>query len=222
MTTSTHTNLYTRHFLLPAFLAIVLIITTGTASAGEFNQVISIGDAMPAFTELPGTDGKTLSSDDLDTDVVVLVSLANHCPWVRGMDQDLVKLVESFADKSVTIVGFSVNHRKDDRLDAMRKHAKEFGYNFAYVFDESQNLGRALGAARTPEYFVFNKERTLQYTGALYNSPAKMNRDGTIKYTKGTPSEFYVSDAIEALLAGQRPAITETKAHGCSVKYETT
>lgn len=192
-----------------------------SSSAGEFNPVISIGDPMPSFTALPGIDGKTLSAADLATDVVVLVSLANHCPWVRGMDGDLVKLVAANQDKSVTVVGFGVNHREDDRLDAMKAHAKKNGYNFAYVFDESQDLGRALGAAYTPEYFVFDKERNLAYTGALYDSPARMTRDGEIRYTKGTPSQFYVQDAIDALLAGKRPATSETKAHGCSVKYIT-
>ena len=52
-------------------------------------------------------------------DVVILVLLANHCPWVKGMDQDLIKLVDSFKGKSVRLVGFSVNHREDDQLDAM-------------------------------------------------------------------------------------------------------
>lgn len=207
---------------LAACLVITLLWSGVNAAAGEFNAVMSIGDNMPAFAALPAVDGSTLSSADLDADVVVLVSLANHCPWVRGMDADLVKLANSFANQSVAIVGFSVNHREDDRLEAMKKHAKEFGYTFTYVFDESQAIGRALGAVRTPEYFVFDKNRKLSYTGLLHNSPAKINRDGTVRYTKGDPTEFYVHDAVNALLAGKIPAVTETKAQGCSVKYETT
>ncbi len=190
------------------------------AAAGKYNAVISIGDALPMFTNLPSISGNKLSSAEIDEDVVVLVSLANHCPWVKGMDGDLVKLAASFEDKSVAFIGMSFNHREDDRLDAMKDHAKANGYTFEYVFDESQELGKALGAVRTPEYFVFNQDRELVYTGLLYDSPAKMNRDGTVKYTKGDPQEFYVADAINATLSGKMPAITETKAHGCSVKYE--
>lgn len=207
---------------LAAFVPMLLILavaTTTIATAGKYNAVISIGDSLPTFENLPNTKGGTLSSSDLTADVVVLVSLANHCPWVKGMDGDLVKLAKQFSDESVSIVGMSFNHREDDRPAAMKDHAEKVGYTFDYVFDESQALGRALGAVRTPEYFVFNKERKLIYTGLLYDSPAKMNRDGSIKYTKGEPTEFYVADAINAALAGNTPVITQTKAHGCSVKY---
>ena len=94
------------------------------------------------------------------------------------------------------------------------------GYNFSYVFDESQELGRQLGATRTPEYFVFDKERKLQYMGLLYNSPAKMNADGSVRHINGDVTDNYASDAIAALLAGEKVATPETRAHGCSVKYE--
>ena len=151
---------------------------------------------------------------------MVLVLLANHCPWVKGMDQDLIKLADSFKGKSVSIVGLSVNLREDDRLEAMKEHAKKVGYNFLYVFDESQDLGRQLGATRTPEYFVFDKERKLQYMGLLYNSPAKMNGDGSIRHINGEVTENYAADAIVSLLAGEKVEVSETRAHGCSVKYE--
>jgi peroxiredoxin len=189
-------------------------------TAGKYNQIISIGDEMPSFNSLPAIDGSSLSSNDLSEEVIVIVLLANHCPWVRGMDQDLVKLVDSQKGKSVRVVGLSVNHREDDRLPAMQEHAKKVGYNFTYVFDESQQLGRDLGATRTPEYFVFNKDRKLTYMGLLYNSPAKMNSDGSIHHINGEVTENYVSDSISATLAGFEVKLAETRAHGCSVKYE--
>jgi len=188
--------------------------------AGQYNTILSIGDEMPAFSQLPTTDDTVLSSSDIQEDVVVMVSLANHCPWVKGMDQDLVKLADAFKGKSVRVIGLSVNLREDDRLPAMKIHGKKVGYNFTYVFDETQALGRALGATRTPEYFVFDKDRKLVYMGLLYNSPAKMNADGSVKHINGEPSEFYVADAITATLAGSEVSPAETRAHGCSVKYQ--
>lgn len=205
--------------ILTALAAAALL--AGTAIAGEYNAVLSIGDDMPSFSDLPNIDGSTLSSGDIEEDVIVMVSLANHCPWVKGMDPDLVKLADKFADENVRIVGLSFNHREDDRLPAMKKHAEKNGYTFDYLFDESQDLGRALGATRTPEYFVFNADRKLVYTGALYDSPAKMSRDGTISHVKGDPSAFYVRDAIAATLGGKDPDPAETAARGCTVKYET-
>jgi peroxiredoxin len=188
--------------------------------AGKYNLIISVGDDMPSFTKLPGIDGTQLSSSDVLEDVVVIVLLANHCPWVRGMDQDLINLVNDQKEKSVKIIGLSVNHREDDRLPAMQQHAQKVGYNFTYLFDESQQLGRDLGATRTPEYFVFNKERKLVYMGLLYNSPAKMNLDGSIHHINGDVTEFYVSTAITKTLTGEILDVSETRAHGCSVKYE--
>ena len=200
--------------------ALLAAFFISTSFAGEYNSIMNIGDKMPEFKDLPAVDGSKLSSQQITESVVVLVSLANHCPWVKGMDQDLVKLAETFKDKDVRVIGFSVNHREDDRLPAMKTHAKEVGYNFTYIYDESQKLGRELGATRTPEYFVFDKNRKLVYTGLLYNSPAKKNRRGEVKHINGEPTVFYVQDAVNATLADKRVKTAETRAHGCSVKYE--
>jgi len=197
----------------------VALCISGIVFAGKYNSIINIGDSMPAFNNLPSISGENISSDDLDEDVLVFVSLANHCPWVRGMDSDLVELANSFDGKSVRVIGLSMNHREDDRLPAMKVHAEKNGYNFDYIYDESQEFGRKLGATRTPEYFVFNKERKLMYTGALYDSPAKMNADGMVKHINGEPSQFFVKDAITSLLDGKEIATKETRAHGCTVKY---
>jgi peroxiredoxin len=204
---------------IQALALTVSLLVAGTACAAEFNKVVDIGAPMPSFENLPATDGTTVSSADLKEDVVVLVFLANHCPWVQGMDGDLINLVKAFEGKSVRVIGVSVNHREDDRMPAMIEHAKKYGYNFTYVFDESQELGRKLGATRTPEYFVFDKNRKLAYMGAIHDSPARRTDDGSISYTKGEPTQFYATSAIEALLAGKKPDPAETRAHGCSVEY---
>jgi peroxiredoxin len=207
---------------LPALtLALGLFISVPVLlSAGQYNAVVDIGAPMPEFENLPATDGTTLSSADLDEEIVILVFLANHCPWVKGMDADLVKLVDEISGENVRVVGVSVNHREDDRLPAMKEHGKENGYNFTYIFDESQQLGRQLGATKTPEYFIFGKDRKLAYMGLIHNSPASKRRDGTINYTRGEPTEFYVKEAISAIQAGEPVPNPETRAHGCSVEYE--
>ena len=206
--------------LLVPILLTVLLTAPSITIAAEYNMVMSIGDAMPAFENLPTTDNGTLSSVDLDESVVVLVSLANHCPWVKGMDDGLVDLVKQFKGKDVRVVGFAVNHRDDDRLPAMKEHAAKSGYNFTYIYDESQDLGRKLGATRTPEYFVFNADRKLVYMGLLTNSPARKTRSGEISFINGDPVDFYVANAVAATLAGEMVDPAETRAHGCTLEYE--
>jgi len=206
--------------LITKFVLLGLVLSlSNIVAAGKYNSIINIGDPLPTFNNLPSTSGENLSSEDINEEVIVLVSLANHCPWVRGMDKDLVSLAKSFNDKSIRFIGLSMNHREDDRLPAMKVHAEKHGYSFDYIFDERQDLGRKLGATRTPEYFVFNKERKLVYTGALYDSPAKMNDDGTVKHINGEPTQFYVHDAVTELLDGNEVTTKETRAHGCTVKY---
>ncbi len=200
-------------------LLLLALLAAPNAFAGQYNAIMNIGDALPAFENLPATDGSSVSSKDITEDVLVVVMLANHCPWVKGMDQDLVKLVDQFKGQSVRVVGLAVNLREDDRLPAMKVHGEKVGYNFTYVFDESQDLGRALGATRTPEYFVFDKERKLTYMGLLYDSPAKMNKSGEVRHINGEPKTFYAADAITATLDGKAVEQAETRAHGCSVKY---
>lgn len=190
-----------------------------TVTAGQYNAILDIGDPMPRFSQLPTTSDERIDSEQIKASVVVLISLANHCPWVRGMDRDLVALAEHYRGKDVKFIGFSVNHREDDRLPAMKQHAEKNHYPFTYLYDESQDIGRKLGATRTPEYFVFDGQRRLVYMGLLYDSPAKMNADGSIHHINGEPQQHYVRDAIDATLAEKPVKIAETRAHGCTVKY---
>lgn len=201
-------------------VGVCLLLTSAGLFAGKYNSVVDISAPLPQFSNLPTTEGTMLSSNDIDADVLVLVFLANHCPWVRGMDGDLIKLVNEFKGQSVRVIGISVNPIEADRLPAMKEHAARFGYNFTYAYDESQDLGRKLGATRTPEYFVFNKARKLVYTGAIHDSPAQMKSDGTVNYTRGTPTQFYARDAIQAALAGRQVQEAETRAQGCTVQYK--
>jgi len=196
----------------------ILMLAAGPLAAGKYNSVIDIGMKAPSFNKLPATDGSSYSMSDFKEDVLVLVFLANHCPWVRGGERDLIKIANEFTGKSVRFVGIGVNLRQDDSLPAMKERAVKAGYNFLYLHDPSQEIGRKFGATHTPEYFVLNKERRIVYTGLLTNSPALMESAGP-RYVNGDPKDFYVREAINATLAGRPVALTETRAQGCTVEY---
>jgi peroxiredoxin len=195
-----------------------LTLAAGLLTAGKYNAVITIGMKAPDFHNLPATDGKTYSMSDFKEDVLVMVFLANHCPWVRGGEHDLVQTVNQFKGKSVRFVAIGVNLRPEDTLPAMKERAAQQGYNFIYLHDPSQEIGRKLGATHTPEYFVLNKQRQIVYNGLLTNSPAVME-GGSPRYVNGEPRNFYVRDAINAALSGSAPPVAETRAQGCTVEY---
>lgn len=199
-----------------------LALATVALYAGKYNAVVEIGMKAPDFKNLPGIDGKDHSLSEFKEDVVVLVFLANHCPWVRGGEKDLIQLVNDYKGKSVRIVGLGVNLRQEDALPAMKERAAQVGYNLLYLHDPSQEVGRKYGATHTPEYFVLSKDRKIVYSGLLTNSPALMEGSSRVRYTNGTPKDLYVHDAINAALAGKMPAVTETRAQGCTVEYATT
>jgi len=195
-----------------------LTFATGALWGAKYNSVIQIAMKAPTFNNLPATDGKSYSMSDFNQDVLVVVFLANHCPWVRGGERDLIQTVNDFKGKSVRFIAIGVNLRREDVLPAMKERAEKVGYNFLYLHDPSQEIGRKYGATHTPEYFVLNKERQIVYTGLLTNSPEVME-GARPRYVNGEPKEFYVRDAINAALAGRPVVVTETRAQGCTVEY---
>lgn len=181
------------------------------AIAGEFNKKVNIGDEAPEFAKLPAADGKYYSSTDFeDKDVLVLVVTCNHCPVAVDYEDRVIEVAKKFSSKKDSKVGvIAVNFSNDpsDRLDKMTERAKEKGFNFPYLYDESQELGRALGASKTPEVFVFNKDRKIVYMGALDDDSKN-------------PKTHYLVAAIESVLDGKTPEKAETRAIGCGIRYQ--
>jgi peroxiredoxin len=193
------------------WIAAVLAISTVAGSAGEFNSVLNLGSPAPAWTDLPGVDGKKHSlSDWRDKEVVVVVFTCNSCPAAEAYEERIKEFVRKYASpqSKVALVAINVNRIPEDRLDKMIERATERQFNFPYLYDESQRIGKAYGATYTPEFFVLDKERRVVYMGAMddRSPPAK-------------PSRNYLEEAVKAALAGQKPAIGETLARGCKVRY---
>ena len=180
-------------------------------SAGEFNDVLSVGDKAPAWADLPGTDGKTHSLAELkDKDVVVLVFTCVSCPTAVDYEARVNALAKQYAglDGKVAVVAVCVNLVEGDRLPKLQARAKEKDFAFQYLSDESQKIAKDYGAVFTPEFYVLNKDRRIVYMGAMDDSTdtAKVQHK-------------YVESAIAASLKGEKPAVTETIARGCRVRY---
>lgn len=172
---------------------------------------MSVIETAPAF-DLPGVDGRNHTLEEYaDASVLVLVQSCNHCPYVIAWEGRLNDLQRTLADRGVRIVAISSNDAvayPADSFDAMVEHAREAGYEFDYLYDESQEVARALGSERTPEAFVFDADRRLVYHGLVDD-----NREESLVTT------HYLGDAIEAALAGEAPAIADTTPVGCTVKW---
>jgi peroxiredoxin len=173
-------------------------------------MTIALATDAPTF-DLPGVDGNRHSLDDYaDTPALAVVWSCNHCPYVQAWEGRMVELQQDFGDRGFRLVAISSNDADsypEDSFDAMKERAVAQGFNFDYLYDEDQSVLNAYGAERTPEVFLFDRDRRLVYHGAIDDS-----RD------EDEVTQRYLRDAIEAVLAGEEPPVTETPPVGCSVK----
>lgn len=188
----------------------LLCIGTSLCYAGKYNQKLSIGDAAPEFSELPGVDDAKHSLPDwTDKKAIVVVFTCNSCPYAVDAEDRLIALHRKYGNGSVAVIAINVNKVETDLMPAMKEKAKAKEFPFVYLFDESQKIARDFGAVYTPEFYVLDQDRNVVYMGALDDSPDGKN-----------VTRRYVEDAIEATLAGKSPSVTETPAIGCRVRYE--
>ena len=165
----------------------------------------------PAFI-LPGTDGRDHSLGDYGgAPVLVLVQFCNHCPYAQAWEGRLIEIARDYAERGVAVVAISSNdvtRHPEDSFELMQARAEQRGYTFDYLYDESQEVARALGSERTPEAFLYDGGRRLVYHGAIDDS-----RDET------AVTASYLRDALDAALAGEAPAVADTAPVGCTVKW---
>jgi peroxiredoxin len=172
---------------------------------------LALAQQAPSFA-LPGIDGREHTLEGYsNADVLVLIQSCNHCPYVLAWEDRMKAIQSDYTDRGVVLVAFNSNdadYKPADSFPEMIKHAASAGLNFDYLHDEDQSLASALGVQRTPEVFVFDRERKLVYHGAIDD-----NRDDT------EVGSHYLREALDALLEGREPAVAETPPVGCSVKW---
>ena len=181
----------------------------------ESDETIGRGERAPDF-ELPGTDGETHSLADFeDDDAVLVVFTCNHCPYAKAKFDLLNDLAAEYDD--VAVVGVNPNDAEeypDDSFESMVERVEEGTIRYdAYLRDEDQSVAEAYGAVCTPDPFLLRNEDgefTLAYHGRLDDA---LNPDDE-------PTEFYVRDAIDAVLAGEPVDLEFMPSRGCSIKWK--
>jgi peroxiredoxin len=170
----------------------------------------AIGLAAPDFVGIVGIDDKPHGlADYKDAKLVVLVFTCNHCPVARAYEERLAALQKDYKGKGVQLVAVNVNNLPADRLDEMKKRAKDKEFNFPYLYDSTQKIGHDYHATVTPHVFVLDKDRKIAYMGAVDDSQQA-----------GAVEKHHLRDALDALLAGKKPPKDVTQQFGCSIKYE--
>ncbi len=179
------------------------------------SKMIELGTKAPDF-KLPDTvSGKKLSFSDIRSDkATVVMFTCNHCPYVLHVNPELVRLARDYQDKGVSFVAISsndVDRYPDDSPEKMTELAKEVGYPFPYLYDETQEVAKAYDAACTPDFYVFDGDDKLAYRGRLDESRPNSGKPLTGKDLRA---------ALDAVLAGKPVPEPQYPSGGCGIKWK--
>lgn len=184
--------------------------------AGLYAQGLKIGDKAPDF-RLKNVDGKMVSlADYTQAKGFIVIFSCNHCPFVKAYEDRMIALHEKYASKGFPVIAINSNDPEvvpEDSFDKMVERAQQKKFPFVYLFDEGQKIYPLYGAARTPHVYILSKKANdlvVEYIGAI---------DDNYKDASAV-KEKYVENAVDALLSGKKPVVTETKAVGCSIKVK--
>ena len=183
--------------------------------ANTASNMIPLGTIAPGFTLCDTVSGDDLTLFELRGDIAtVIFFICNHCPFVVHVDQELVNIANTYADKKVNCIAISSNDVKnypDDAPNLMLKKAKEMNYPFPYLYDESQEVALSYDAACTPDIYVFDKNLRLVYRGQLDDS-----RPGNGIPVTGED----LRHALDCLLEEKENTEIQKPSIGCNIKWK--
>jgi thiol-disulfide isomerase/thioredoxin len=192
-----------------------------TPDARDVPPILKIGSSPPDFN-LPGVDGKMHRLKDYaGSKVLVIVFTCDHCPVAQMYEKRIKQLAADYKDRGVALVAINPNDPKavhlsemgytdvGDSLDEMKIRASYRHLDYPYLSDgATQSVALKYGPTATPHAFIFDQDRKLRYEGRIDSNP----REELAK-------KHEARDAIDALLAGRKVAVTDTPAVGCSTKW---
>lgn len=178
------------------------------------STMLPLGTMAPSFS-LVNVDGRTVSLADFKGKPALLVIfMCNHCPYVKHMANELARFTAEVMTQGVAVVGISSNDVANypaDSPEQMVAEAEERGYQFPYLYDDTQDVAKAYHAACTPDFYLFDGEQRLAYRGQFDSS----RPDSGIPVTGAD-----LRAAIDAVLSGKAPAVDQRPSIGCNIKWK--
>jgi peroxiredoxin len=176
--------------------------------------MLALGTSAPDF-RLPDFDGRIHSLADLSgSPALLVVFICSHCPFVKHVREEFARFAREYQPRGLAVAAVNSNDvvaYPQDGPDAMREEARVLGYTFPYLLDASQAVARAYRAACTPDFFLFDAGRHLVYRGQFDDS-----RPGNDRPVTGAD----LRAAVDAVLAGKRPAPDQRPSLGCNIKWK--
>ena len=178
------------------------------------STMLELGTTAPDFALTDVVTGKTVRRDDFRGQKGLLVMfICTHCPYVKHIEKGLAQLGSDYAGK-LGIVAISSNDAEnypDDNPAGLKAQARRVGFDFPYLYDESQKVARAFDAACTPDIYLFDKDLKLVYRGQFDGSRPSSNVPVTGQDLRG---------ALDAVLRGEKPSTDQKASIGCNIKWK--
>jgi peroxiredoxin len=176
--------------------------------------MLALGTEAPEF-RLPTPEGTIVSSHDYDRAPALLVAfICNHCPYVKHIQSSFAAFANRYQQRGAAIIAINSNDSQaypDDRPEMMAETARQAGYTFPYLYDDSQSVAHAYHAACTPDFFLFDRHRSLVYRGQYDDS-----RPGNDRPVTGAD----LASAMDAVLADLPVPADQKPSMGCNIKWK--
>lgn len=183
--------------------------------AVEKSTMLALGTPAPDFDLIDTVTSKHVRLGDLaGPKALVVIFLCNHCPFVVHIQEGLVSFANDYAGSDTAIVGISANDAvtyPDDAPERLAAVARDRGYRFPVLYDETQEVAKAYTAACTPDFFLFGPDRRLAYRGRFDRS-----RPGSGAAVTGED----LRTALDAILEGRPVEVAQHPSMGCSIKWK--
>lgn len=186
-------------------LALALLVSFNAQAA------LKIGDALPqGDVAMKGTDGKEIKLNDLSKDKkgTLVIFSCNTCPYAKAWKDRIEKIGKDAMKMGLAVAIVNSNDDVKNPKENMAAMMTQ-GFTVPYVVDATSNVAREFGAEKTPDVFLFNKDKKLVYKGAVDD-----NSEDAAKV-----KEKYLETAMGQMLAGQTVKPDITKSVGCGIKF---
>jgi peroxiredoxin len=196
--------------------SVVLFIIAASFTSNEPTPGYKAGDMAIDF-KLKNIDGKQVQlADYKDAKGFIVIFTCNHCPFAIAYEDRIIALHKKYQTLGYPVIAINPNdvtRQPEDSYEKMQERAKQKGFDFPYLYDETQQIAKAYGATRTPHVYILNKTKKgneVVYVGAIDDN---YEDESAVK-------EKYVEQALNELLTNKPVSNNATKAIGCTIKWK--